>query len=71
MALWDDIPREGFRGKTSLFARFNAEPFSRAAAWPAIGLPRDLKLPVTAAPTDSTAARVLSGLGMTESDSRS
>jgi hypothetical protein len=72
MALWDEIPREGFRGKASLFdRRFNAEPFSASSGrWPA-AMPPDLPLPLTAtstAATDSRAARLLSALQMNESD---
>ena len=70
MALWDDIPPEGFRGQVSLFdRRFNAEPFVvRSRAWPA-ALPIDLPLPVTGAPApagDSTGARLLAGLKMSD-----
>src|SRR5262249_38225195 len=69
MVLWDDIPRQAFRGTPSLFdRRFNTDPFARAAAWPANGLPRDLPLAPTSATTDSTLARVLSALRMNEAD---
>lgn len=69
MALWDDIPREGFRGQASLFdRRFNAEPFLvRGGSWPTV-LPLDLPLPVTAAAhaSDSTGARLLAALKMND-----
>lgn len=72
MAVSDVIPREGFRGKASLFdRRFNAEPFRASfGAWPA-AMPPDLPLPLVGtytAATDSRGARLLSGLQMSEAD---
>lgn len=72
MALWDDLPREGFRGQAALFdRRFNAEPFrARSGVWPG-ALPVELPLPVTPTSTagsDSSAARLLSALRMNEAD---
>lgn len=72
MSLLDEIPREGFRGKASLFdRRFNAEPFrANSGAWPT-AMPPDLPLPlagISTAATGSRGARLLSALQMSAAD---
>ena len=72
MALADDLPRQGFKGRPSLFdRRFNADPFVvRGGSWPNT-MPADLPLPVAGAPAagaDSSGARLLAALNMSDRD---